>query len=77
MAEKINKTAASLWAWMTEYPDGSYGTVGMGLPGLGMVPLIARSEEAIRNLEPVARRHGKELGQRVWLRRYEAMEDYA
>lgn len=74
---KLNM-ADSLWAWLTEYPDGSYGLIAMvnfPIDGL-MAPLIGRSEEAVRTMEPQARAHGKAHNQRVWLRRYDVTMDY-
>jgi hypothetical protein len=72
----MNK-AEELWAWVTEYPDGSVGTIAVAVPSLpGLTPLITRDEEAIRRLEPLARLHGKVAGQRVWLRRYRMVEDF-
>lgn len=72
----MNK-AEELWAWMSEYPDGSVGTIGGSVPGMpGIVPLITRSEQAARQMEPIARLHGKAVGQRVWLRKYRMVEDF-
>jgi hypothetical protein len=69
--------AEELWAWITEYPDGSAGLIGSMVPGMpGITPLITRGEEAIRQLEPLARLHGKVAGQRVWLRKYRMVEDF-
>lgn len=68
--------ADSLWAWVSEYPDGSIGCVGALLPGMEHVPLITRSERTARQLERFAREHGEKTGQRVWLRRYDKAEDY-
>lgn len=65
-----------LWAWMTEYPDGTIGMVGMMLAG-NHTPLIGRSEKHIRVLEPAARAHHDQTGQRVWLRRFHDCTDEA
>ena len=69
--------ANSLWAWVTEYPDGSVGMIASTAikPGM-MMPMIGRSERHMRMLEPHARAHGKALKQRVWLRRYACVMDY-
>jgi hypothetical protein len=66
-----------LWAWVTEFPDESVGLVGGMIPGIGMTPLIGRSEEVVRKVEDIARSHGQQSGQRVWLRRYSLAEEYA
>ncbi len=68
--------AEELWAWVTEYPDGSIGLIAAVVPGLpGLTPLIGRSETAIRAFERLARAHGTASGQKVWLRRYAMAED--
>jgi hypothetical protein len=64
-----------LWAWVTEYPDGSVGMIGAMVPGMEHVPLITRNREAARQLERFARQHGENSGQRVWLRHYKVVED--
>jgi hypothetical protein len=77
--------ADSLWAWVTEYPDGSVGLIAVTLNiiedkrnhrGPALTPLIGRSESAIRKMEPYAYAHGKALNQKVWLRRYDMTVDY-
>ena len=69
--------AEELWAWVSEYPDGSVGLVGWSIPGMpGITPLISRSEQAVRGLESLARMHGKAANQRVWLRQYKMVEDF-
>jgi hypothetical protein len=68
--------ADELWVWVTEYPDGSIGTVGGIIPGMSMVPLMGRSEHHVRRLEYVANSHAIGTGQRVWLRRYAKAEDF-
>jgi len=65
-----------LWAWVSKYPDGSIGMVASGALGIGITPLIGRSEKHIRSLEPIAAAHGRTTGQRVWLRRYVIAMDY-
>jgi hypothetical protein len=72
---KMLNMAEDLWAWVTEYPDGSVGLISVMLPGMGNTPLIGRSEKAIRTLEDIARAHGRTLNQKVWLRRYTKAED--
>jgi len=68
--------ADELWAWVTEYPDKSVGLIAVGgLEGV-MMPLIGRSEQAIRKLEPYARTHGAATKQRVWLRQYTKVQDH-
>lgn len=66
-----------LWAWVTEYPDGSIGLVGGMIPGIGLTPLIGRSEPHVRQFETFARSHGQQAKQRVWLRRYTLAEEMA
>ena len=70
------KLGDELWAWVTDYGDGTYGLIGTVLPGLGHTPLIGRSEKSIRVLEPLARQHGMVLGQKVFLRKYVKVEDF-
>ena len=65
----------TLWAWVTETPDGAISLVGAMLPMQGHTPLIGRSEATIRQMAPLARAHGDALGQRVWLRRYTLAEE--
>lgn len=65
----------TLWAWVTETPDGSISLVGAELPGMSHMPLIGRSEKAVRMWEPFARAHGEASGQLVWLRRYTLAEE--
>jgi hypothetical protein len=69
------RTADTLWAWITEYPDGSTGMVGVLLPDIGNTPLVSRSEEHIRKMRPAAASHAKATGQRVWLRRWDNFTD--
>ena len=69
--------ADDLWAWVTEYPDGSIGLIGYTYIREGvMVPLIGRNEKAVRMMEQPAREHGAAFNQRIWLRRYTKAEDY-
>lgn len=58
-----------LWAWMTEYPDGTVGMVGVMLEG-NHTPCIGRSHAHIVALKPIAEAHRRLSGQRVWLRRF-------
>jgi hypothetical protein len=66
----------SLWAWVSEYPDGSTGLVGAYVPTMGHTPLLSRSEWAVRKFQPLAKAHAETTGQRVWLRRYTLAEDH-
>ena len=70
--------ADSLWAWMTEYPDGSYGMIATIVNERAMMlsPLIGRDEATVRSLEKIARAHGAASKQRVWLRRFDMTVDY-
>jgi ribosomal protein S27AE len=69
--------ADELWAWVTEYPDGSVSLIVTTAIIEGtMLPLIGRSEGAIRKMEPLARVHGKTHNQKVWFRRYVKTEDF-
>lgn len=73
-----DKTADRLWAWLTEYPDKTIGTVGAMMPGLGMVPLVTRDERlAFSVFHALARKHKESTGQRVWLRCYHNFTDEA
>jgi hypothetical protein len=65
----------TLWAWVTETPDGKVSLVGVMLPPAGHTPLISHSEASVRVMEPLARAHGKASGQKVWLRRYAVQEE--
>ena len=65
-----------LWAWVSEYPDGSVGMVGGVLIGVLHTPLCGRDESIVRQMEPYARAHGEATGQRVWLRKYKMVEDF-
>lgn len=64
----------TLWAWVTEYADGSIGAVGLIVNGRH-TPMIGRSEEAIKAMTPYAIAHGEATGQKVWLRKYQMVED--
>jgi hypothetical protein len=72
----ILNMADELWVWVTEYPDKSVGTVGGIVPGMGMMPLMGRSEPHVRRLEYIANSHAIATGQRVWLRKYAVVADY-
>jgi hypothetical protein len=61
--------ADSLWAWVTELPDGSVSQVGAMLEG-SHTPLISRSREVVELMRPLAGLHAVATGQRVWLREY-------
>ena len=65
-----------LWMWMTRYPDGSEGAIGVMIDGMGHVPLQARTREQIEELRGVAVGHGRGLGQPVWLRQWTAFTDH-
>ena len=65
-----------LWAWVSEYPDKTTGLVASGALGIGISPLIGRSEKHVRALEPLAKAHSRSTGQRVWLRRYVIAKDF-
>jgi len=65
-----------LWAWVTEDKEGRINLIGAGFPGLGQMPLISHSREAVMKLESFAKTHGMALDQPVWLRRYVLAEDY-
>lgn len=69
--------ADSLWAWVTEYPDGSVGMIATsGIIEGVLMPLIGRNELMVIKMRTIAHDHGKATGQRVWLRRYDKAEDY-
>ena len=69
--------ANSLWAWVTEYPDGSVGMIGTtGIIVGMMMPLMGRNKEMVLKMRAIAHEHGRQRGQRVWLRRYDKAEDY-
>ncbi len=70
------KNADRLWVWLTQYRDGSVGTVGALIPGLGTTPLVSRDEQFARErLGPLAMSHATKSGQRVWLRCYHGFTD--
>jgi hypothetical protein len=71
----MTETADQLWVWMTEYPDGTIGTVGAFTPRMGHIQLSARSLEIAEKMRPLAQSHAMQSGQRVWLRRYRMDED--
>ena len=51
----------TLWAWVTEESDGAISLVGVMTPGGIHLPLIGRSEKAVRRAEAIARTHGDAL----------------
>jgi hypothetical protein len=67
----------TLWAWVTELPDGSVSLISASFPTMGHMPLIGRSEKALTSpdIEKIAHDHGEFHKQRVWLRRYTLAED--
>lgn len=65
-----------LWVWMTVYPDGTTGTVGAVMPGIGNTSLTTRREDMARGfMRTLAGLHAKATGQRVWLRCYHDFTD--
>ena len=69
------KDASSLWAWVSEYPDGSTGTISVSYQDKE-IPLICRSHFAIEQFRRLARQHQETHGQRVWLRQYTKFIDH-
>ena len=71
-------TLETMYAWVSEYPDGSIGLVGGGFLGVGQQPLVTRSERIARTFyRPFAELHKQTSGQRVWLRKYTVFVDEA
>jgi len=70
------KDASSLWAWVSEYPDGSIGTISV-LYQDKEIPLICRSHFAIEKFRPLAVRYRETHGQRIWLRQYTKFIDHS
>lgn len=63
------------WAWVSRYPDGSVGNIGISVAGFEGL-LVTRSEDVARVvMRSMAEIHAKNSGQRCWLRRYEMTED--
>jgi hypothetical protein len=76
-----NRPGDSLFAWMTEYPDGTSGLISavVDLPPVGRANavLIGRNREAVVEVfGPIAIKHGKVLNQRVWLREFTSFIDH-
>ncbi len=72
----LNFDPECIWAWISQYPDGTVGLVGGYVEGVGHLPLIGRSEKVMRSFQPLAKIHAERTGQRVWLRRYVRAEDH-
>jgi hypothetical protein len=72
--------ASSLYAWVTQLPDGGTCVVGAFIQEAGgrlaHQPLINRDREVAELLRPLARAHRKTTGQRVWLREYTGAIDH-
>lgn len=76
MIESKNDAGTMLWDWMTSYPDGSVGRVGVYLPGVGNTSLSTRIESIARgHFKDIAESHRASTGQRVWLRKWIKFED--
>jgi hypothetical protein len=65
----------TLWAWVTEEPNGAITLIGALMLGIGHMPLIGRDEQTMRSLEPFARAHGESHKQKIWMRRYTLAEE--
>jgi hypothetical protein len=69
-------TAETLWAWVVEEDDGSIGTIAVYNITLGgWMNLITRSEEAARKMTSFAIAHGEASGRKVWLRKYQLVQE--
>lgn len=56
------------WAWLVREDDGVEGVVGaVVFPGVGVMPLQARTEQRARALERYATHHGELSGKPVRL----------
>lgn len=70
------KDMGEYWLWITRYPDGTLGTVGVLMPALGMMAQIGgRTREVAEGFRENARSHALRTGQPVWLRVYRSFED--
>jgi hypothetical protein len=68
-----NRPGDSLFAWMTEYPDGTSGLISAVVD----LPPVGRASEAVVEVfGPIAIKHGKVLNQRVWLREFTSFIDH-
>jgi hypothetical protein len=65
----------TLWAWVTQTPDGAISLIGVAMPGLGHTPLIGRDRSTVQQMGRLAVAHGAALKQKVWLRRYVLQEE--
>jgi hypothetical protein len=63
---------ADLFAWLVKEADGSEGTIGVFVPGMGAgaVPLVVANEKMAAALEPYAWRHAEASGKPVRLVRF-------
>lgn len=64
-----------LFQWATVYPDGSIGAISEMIPGVGHVPLYARSREMAERMRPIAMHHAIVTQQKVWLRVWTVFKD--
>jgi len=72
----VINTGENLWAWVAEEKDGSISTIAVHDPQYGgWLPLIARSEEAVREMGKEAVIHGLTHGLKIWMRKYQLVEE--
>lgn len=64
--------ADTLYAWVTDTPDGEVNIVGAFLPTLGHVPLCFASERIARSVGEIAQRHAQTHQQPVRLVRFKS-----
>lgn len=62
----------TIWVWQSEDSPGRWSTISAMIPGLNAHgPLLSRQKNSIDVLAPLARAHGRGLGQRIRLVRFE------
>lgn len=62
-----------LWVWEAHDERGGLGwyTIGAVFDDAGALPLVMRKEKSARDVEPIARAHGKATGEDVRLAVYQ------
>jgi hypothetical protein len=85
MSDRDTHEASSLWSWVTEARDGSgVSQIGItvmeededGTKRTDTIVLTFRSRAIAETFRTLAREHGEELQQRVWLRQYRDYVDH-
>lgn len=60
-----NDGGNTLWTWQVQETDGRWSTVGVLLEGNRHMPLVGRSERAVRAAEHLAIGHARATNQRL------------